>query len=125
MRPQSGNRGRRFAGLFCWENVARPWAYAFYHSRSWKDCREAYGASVFWICERCGRPGKIVHHKIVWLTPANINDANITLGWWNLELLCHDCHDDEHLKRTSATRKGFAFDANGDLVPGPSPHAEN
>jgi 5-methylcytosine-specific restriction enzyme A len=100
--------------------MARPWAYAFYHSRPWEECRLAYGESVFWICERCGKPGKIVHHNIVWLTPANINDPWITLGWWNLQLVCYDCHEEVHFLKKSATREGFAFDENGDLIRGGS-----
>lgn len=95
--------------------MSEPWAYAFYHSRTWKECRKAYGDTVFWICERCGKPGKIVHHKI-WLTPANINNPWVTLDWKNLELLCQDCHNAEHFPTISPTRKGFAFDENGDLV---------
>jgi hypothetical protein len=103
--------------------VARPWAYAFYHSRSWDECRRAYGDSVFWICERCGKPGNTCHHKI-WLTPTNINDPWITLAWENLELLCHECHDEEHWPTKRPTREGFAFDAEGNLVAAPSPHAQ-
>lgn len=102
--------------------MARDWAYAFYHSKAWKLCRKAFGDSKHWICQRCGKPGNTVHHR-KWLTPANINDPQITLGWWNLELLCADCHNHEHFPELSPTREGFAFDENGDLVPVPSPHA--
>lgn len=95
--------------------MARDWAKAFYKSESWQQCREAFGASRFWICERCGRPGGIVHHKVP-LTPKNINDPAVALSWENLELLCQDCHNREHGGGT-ATREGFAFDERGDLIP--------
>jgi 5-methylcytosine-specific restriction enzyme A len=95
--------------------MAQHWAKAFYNSAPWKACREAFGSSKHWICERCSKPGNIAHHK-VWLTRANINDPMITLNWSNLELLCHDCHDREHWPEQEVTREGFAFDANGDLV---------
>lgn len=39
-----------------------------------------------YLCERCGEPAKIVHHKI-WLTPKNIHEQSITLCWDNLEAL--------------------------------------
>ena len=41
------------------------------------------------------RAGVIVHHK-VHLSPDNIHNPEITLGWDNLELLCRDCHAKEH-----------------------------
>lgn len=96
--------------------MAAEWAYAFYHSTAWKVCRAAYAASVHYLCERCGKPGKIVHHNKVWLTPSNINDPHITLGWWNLQMVCDDCHKEAHRKKPSAMREGFAFDEDGNLV---------
>lgn len=35
-----------------------------YKSKAWQKCRDAYYISRFGICERCGGPGVIVHHKI-------------------------------------------------------------
>lgn len=101
--------------------MARDWSYAFYHSRSWDETRLAYGASVFFLCERCGKPGNTCHHRR-WLTPANISDPMATLNWDNLEWLCPDCHNEEHFPTKAVTREGFAFDENGDLVAAPSPH---
>ena len=66
--------------------MAKPWAIQFYKSRVWLDCRAAYIQSVFGLCEKCRRPGWIVHHKEK-LTPANINDPNVTLNWEKLEYL--------------------------------------
>lgn len=90
------------------------WAKSFYKSKAWRECRDAYYASKYGLCERCGNPGKIVHHKI-YLTPENINDPNISLNWDNLELLCQHCHNIEH-HGGQITAEGLAFDENGDLI---------
>lgn len=81
--------------------MAKDYAKAFYKTKAWKNCRAGYIVSVGGLCERCLRnglyvPGTMVHHK-VHLTPQNIDDPTITLNWSNLELLCRDCHKDEHL----------------------------
>ena len=94
----------------------QPWAARFYKSRAWRACRSAYAASVGGLCERClrrgvYRPGRIVHHK-VYLTPENINDPAVTLGWDNLELVCDDCHAMEHEPR----RRRFTVDELGRVV---------
>ena len=39
--------------------------------------------------------GYIVHHKS-YIDMSNIYDADITLNFDNLELLCIDCHNKEH-----------------------------
>ena len=93
----------------------KEWAKPFYKSKAWRDCRYAYFISKHGLCERCGRPGKIVHHKI-YLTPENINDPYITLSFENLELLCSSCHSIEHNEKYSPVREGFGFDENGDLI---------
>lgn len=103
--------------------MAREWAYRFYHSRVWSECRLSYGASVFFVCERCGKPGNTCHHR-KWLTPNNINDPMVTLSWDNLEWLCAECHNQEHWPEQAVTREGFAFDENGDLI-ATSPHAKS
>lgn len=91
----------------------QPWARRFYNSKAWRECRDAYFASQYGLCERCGGPGLIVHHKIV-LTPANINDPNVTFNWENLELLCLECHNREH--GGASTADGLMFDEHGNLV---------
>ena len=78
----------------------KPWAEAFYKSKAWKDCREAYARSRSGLCEKClkeGRytPGDIVHHKIQ-LDPVKILDPSISLNWDNLELLCRKHHAEAH-----------------------------
>ena len=75
-------------------------AHAFYKSSAWKKCAKAYRNSKSGLCERCWKkglitPGAEVHHKIR-LTPENLNDPAVALNWDNLELLCKDCHIEEH-----------------------------
>jgi len=40
-------------------------------------------------------PAEIVHHKIE-LTPDNIDNPKITLGFDNLEAVCRECHSSIH-----------------------------
>lgn len=65
------------------------------------------------LCERCMKqglivPGEIVHHKIR-ITPDNVDDPAITLNAANLELLCRDCHAEEH----SGKRRRYKVDELG------------
>lgn len=90
-------------------------AKRFYKSKAWKKCRASYIQSVYGLCERCGEPGKIVHHK-KYIDSSNVNDPMITLNHDNLELLCQDCHNKEHFEKNSALRDGFRFDEEGNLI---------
>lgn len=94
--------------------MARPFALAFYDSKEWEKCRLGYLRSKYFVCERCGGAAKIVHHK-KYITPKNINDPKITLDWKNLEALCLDCHNKEHMTR-GCTSTETMFDKNGDLI---------
>ena len=101
--------------------MARDFSRKFYNSKAWIQCRKAYKLSVNGLCERCLAkglyvPGYEVHHKI-YLSPQNINDPYITLGWENLEFLCSSCHSIEHMSKYSATRGDVMFDSKGNLVP--------
>lgn len=83
--------------------MAREFAAAFYSSPQWKQVRQSYKKSVGGLCERCLRsgvynPGVIVHHRQP-LTPENINNAETTMGFGNLELLCRQCHEAMHSTR--------------------------
>jgi len=94
----------------------KPYATKFYKSQAWKRCRERYAASVGGLCERCRKrgqivPGAIVHHKI-YLTPENINDESVTLNWDNLELVCRDCHAQEH----DGVKKRYTIGPNGSVI---------
>ena len=53
----------------------KAWAKSFYLSAAWEKTRAAYLMSQDYICERCGQPAKIVHHKR-WLNRENINDIS-------------------------------------------------
>ena len=95
--------------------MAREFTNGFYNTRAWKELARAYKKYRHGICERCGRPGVIVHHK-VYINEQNINDPNVTLNWDNLELLCRECHAREHMG-TKVLEDNLMFDENGDLVP--------
>lgn len=70
--------------------------------------------SQHYLCERCGEPAKVVHHRR-YLTRENINNPSISLAWNNLEALCQDCHNKEH---HAAERKiRYKFDENGNILP--------
>lgn len=93
----------------------KEWAELFYKSKEWAQTRDAYMTAQHYLCERCGEPAKIVHHKI-WLTPKNIHEQSITLCWDNLEALCQDCHNKEHHAK-NVRAKQYAFTADGELIP--------
>ena len=91
----------------------KEWAKAFYLGKAWKQSSKGYMESQHHICERCGEPAKICHHKI-YLTRNNINNPYITLSWDNLEALCQDCHNKEHHKTEPKLR--YHFDEEGNIV---------
>lgn len=104
--------------------MAKEFAKAFYKSKTWRKCRDAYIAERINIdgglCEVCGEePGYIVHHKIL-LTPNNINDSEIALNHKYLQYDCKKCHDceEEHAFVKANTLK-CCFDKNGQPVPIP------
>ena len=87
----------------------------FYTSWTWRKCRKAFAKSKGMLCERCLKRGVIepgskdrpldVHHKIP-LTPENVKNPDIALGWNNLELLCKTCHEQEKERRAKRWRIG-------------------
>ena len=91
-----------------------PEQVSFYKSRAWKLTRAAYLERVNYICERCGAPAKIVHHRR-YINPANVMDPRVTLDHANLEALCQTCHNQEH-HATGVCEPGLAFNSRGDLV---------
>jgi len=96
--------------------MAKEFAKAFYKSKAWEDCRSGFIKTVYGLCNRCGQVGYIVHHKIL-LTAQNINDYDVSLNWDNLEYLCQDCHNKEHMsKHYKVIREGLKFDSNGNVV---------
>lgn len=102
--------------------MAREFSRAFYHTKAWKKTRDAYARSVNGLCERClergeYRKGEIVHH-IEHLTPANIDNPAVTLGFDNLQLVCRDCHAELHPEIYEAEAAGTrcVFDENGNVI---------
>jgi hypothetical protein len=96
--------------------MARPWAKKLYNSSAWKKLRKAKIESVHGLCERCEKPGYIVHHKIV-LNAKNVNDPLIALNINVLEYLCILCHNTEHMGTAEPiTAQGTAFDEYGNLI---------
>lgn len=94
----------------------KEFAKPFYFSPAWRNTRKAYISSVGGLCERCLdkgiiKAGEIVHHKIH-LTPDNIDDENITLDWNNLELVCRECHADEHNRH----KRRYKVDEFGNVI---------
>lgn len=94
--------------------MAREFAEAFYHSAAWKKAKRLAMQLNCGICERCGRPAKIVHHRTA-LTPEKIGNQKIALGQENLMTLCVDCHNRIHAKDSSLI-EGLEFDGRGQLV---------
>lgn len=74
----------------------------FYNSKEWQRCRTSYTKKAKGLCERCLKKGIVqvgeeVHHKTR-LTNENVNNPMISLNFDNLELLCKNCHHEEHDK---------------------------
>ena len=91
------------------------YAKSFYNGKAWRSTQAAYMTSQSYVCERCGNAARIVHH-IKHLTPQNIGDPAIALGWDNLEALCIECHNIEHMTRV-AIAEGLRFDGHGNVLP--------
>lgn len=102
--------------------MSQEFARDFYNSKEWRECQAAFMQSRNYTCERCGRLAYIVHHKEK-LTPANINDPNVTLNWDKLEALCLEDHNAEHGKG-GATVEGVSFDDDGNLLYTPQGYAK-
>lgn len=83
--------------------------HPFYGTSKWKQCREAYMRSVHYICERCGNPANVVHHK----DPLKGNDywdnPKKCFGRENLIALCHNCHNTIHHGK-QAIADGYEID---------------
>ena len=101
------------AGRLCvqngWRMRTSKEAHDLYRSTAWLDVRQAYIIERNGLCERCGRPGIIVHHK-KYLTSKTAKQWDIALNTDNLELLCIDCHNKEHKRAETTRRKGMEWD---------------
>lgn len=115
--------------------MAREFAKKFYRSKEWENVRNYILRRDKYICQICGKPAELVHHK-QHLTPANIYDLSVNLNEDNLVSICRDCHFKEHeeeikaalekgkqeakgkpreYKNKTEREKGFYFDDNGYL----------
>lgn len=92
----------------------KEYAKTFYKSREWEKTKNLYMSSIHYVCERCGSAATICHHK-KYITPHNITDRNITLGFDNLEGLCQDCHNKEHTSKNTGLCRAI-FDSDGNMV---------
>lgn len=86
--------------------MSKEFAKAFYNSKAWKTCRDTYAKKRCYLCERCGAPANIVHHKNR-VSPETINDPKVLLNFENLELLCHACHQKEHEQERKQGQKKY------------------
>ena len=86
----------------------------FYNSKAWRKLSKAFLNSKNYICERCGNPAELAHHK-VYLNAENISDYAVSLNPDLLESLCKNCHNAEHFGGGGAVVKGLHFDEKGDL----------
>lgn len=83
---------------------------SFYNGKLWRKVSRLYLQSKCYVCERCGQPATICHHKI-YLNDSNKTDPAIAYSFDNLEALCLDCHNKEHF-----TNDAVVFNAAGDIV---------
>lgn len=86
--------------------------HRFYKSKAWLVARNIKTNATQGKCERCGAVGEEVHHKIR-LMVENVNDVYISLNQDNLELLCRDCHNDEHGR---FKKQKVMFDEDGNFI---------
>ena len=84
------------------------------NSKAWKAARWECIIRCNGLCQRCGKTGKEVHHKIP-LTLDNIDIPEIALGQDNLEFLCTSCHDAER-RKYEPVREDVMFDSQGNLI---------
>jgi 5-methylcytosine-specific restriction protein A len=106
----------------------------FYNSKQWKSTRASYIIKQDSICEKCHRvcwaksyegyirakkQGKdvmfcVVHHR-KHISPTNLDDPMTTLNHSNLQLLCIECHNKEHMTKDSEIREDITFDEMGNI----------
>lgn len=88
---------------------------SFYHSTAWRKLSKVFLRSKHYICERCGKPAEIAHHK-TYLNSSNIMNPTISLNPDLLEALCMNCHNVEHFGLGGAVLEGLEFDGDGNLI---------
>lgn len=73
----------------------------FYTGKDWREFRINLILTRGCTCARCKRVFEdlsqlIGHHTPVELTPDNVHNPNISLNPDNVEIVCIDCHNQEH-----------------------------
>lgn len=92
-----------------------------YDSAAWQKLRLMKLSTCNYLCEKCGQPAQIVHHKTP-ITTDNVNDTSVTLNLDNLEALCSSCHNKEHdnfrhfHRNSNSQGRQPIFDERGDVV---------
>ena len=84
-------------------------AHPFYSSKRWLKCRASYMASKHYICEMCGKPADVVHHKRPLRGMDYYDNPEKCFGANNLMCLCHDCHNNIH-HSSQAIADGYYID---------------
>ena len=87
----------------------------FYSSPAWKKFSESIRRQRHYVCEKCGQPGNVVHHRIP-LTERNVNDPTISLNPGNMQLLCRECHERHHNRAAKQPKRTVLFDEQGNVV---------
>lgn len=97
-------------------NDNRKLTNGFYDTAMWHKTAKYIREKHYYICQRCGEKGNIVHHKNP-LTPEDyINrPADKCYGEDNLELLCFECHEKEHNRMSEGIRDNCYFDEMGNI----------
>ena len=91
--------------------MAESWARKLYLSKAWVDLRIRLIQERGPVCQQCGRimantSSLIGHHKKE-LTPENVTNPMIALNPDNIELICSDCHNQEHQRFGKNSRNIF------------------
>lgn len=71
----------------------------FYASKPWRELRYNLIIERGNICNRCHKifaTNKLIGHHIIELTVDNVDDTSISLNPNNIEIICNDCHNQEH-----------------------------
>lgn len=81
--------------------MAAPWAAKFYNSKAWRSLRERLIVEANFLCAECGESylrdsTLLVGHHVKELTPANVNDASVSLNPDNIKIICRKCHEKAH-----------------------------
>ncbi len=101
--------------------------HAFYCTKAYLDLAQAMKIKSDGECARCHKIFNISdlrpHHKIE-LTIENITDTTITLNPANIEVICHDCHNQVHQRFNGNFIKHEVFIVHGSPLAGKTSYVE-